>query len=219
MDLATIAKKPNSSRQPQRQNSKFKHLMLLHWMMAGLLVGLYLTGVYVAYPPQANFIKWLSPFLHQSVGMLFLFMLIARIFLLLRVIGSKYSRRLPNVTPDWLKTVSLHTFLYFFMLIAPISGFFLRNFSGVDTTFFGISVPPIFAANSYWIELARSSHFWASYIFLVFIGLHMLVHWKLVRSRLRKFLPISPNVRLQHKVAATTTEPTAESLTQPDSKH
>ncbi|MCY7276518.1 MAG: cytochrome b/b6 domain-containing protein [Phormidesmis sp. CAN_BIN44] len=218
MDLATIAKQPNSTEKPQRQNSKFKHLMLLHWIMAGLMILLYLTGVCVAHPSQANFIQWLSPFLHQSVGTLFLFLLVARIFLLLRVVGSKYSRRLPNVTPNWLKTVSLHTILYFFMLIAPISGFFLRNFSGVNTTFFGISVPPIFAANSDWIELARSSHFWASYIFLVFIGLHILAHWRLVRSRLRRFFPVSKKAYLPDEIAAITTKPVAEPLAQNNSR-
>lgn len=185
MGLAMIAKKP------KRQNSKLKNLMFVHWMMASLLTLLYITGLYVVHPPQADFLMWLSAFVHQSVGTLFLILLIARIFLLLRVVGSKYSKRLPNVTPDWLKTVALHTILYFFMLIAPVSGFFLRNFRGVDTTFLGISVPPVFAVNSYWVDLARNSHFWASYIFLAFIVLHMLVHWKVVRSCLRRFFPVS----------------------------
>jgi len=217
MGLATIAKKPNSTEKPQRQNSKFKHLMLLHWTMASLLMLLYLTGVYVAHPPQVNFIKWLSPFLHQSVGTLFLFMLIARILLLLRVIGSKYSRRLPNVNFHWLKVAVLHTVLYFFMLVVPVSGFFLRNFSGVETTCFGISVPPVFAVNGYWANLARSSHFWASYVFLVFIGLHMLAHWKFVRSRLRRFFPVSQKTYLPDEIAAITTKPVAEPLAQKNS--
>ncbi len=192
MGLATITKKPDSTEKPKRQNSKFKHLMLLHWVMASLLMLLYLTGVYVAHPPQAHSVKWLSPFLHQSVGKLFLLLLVARIVLLLRVVRSKYFRRLPNVTPNWLKTVTLHTILYFFMLIVPVSGFLLLNFKGVSTTFFGISVPLVFAANSGWVGLARNSHFWTSYIFLAFISLHMLVHWKVLRSHFRRLFPVSP---------------------------
>ena len=38
MGLATITKKPDSTEKPKRQNSKFKHLMLLHWAMASLLM-------------------------------------------------------------------------------------------------------------------------------------------------------------------------------------
>jgi cytochrome b561 len=186
MGSEAIAKKPNSTRKPQRQTNKFKHLMLLHWVMAILLLLLYFTGLYVARPPQADFIQWLSPLLHQSIGTLFLLLLVARIFLLLRVVGSKYLRRLPTVTSNWLKRTALHTALYFFMLIVPVSGFFLRNYRGVDTTFFGISVPPVFAANAYWADLAKDYHFWTSYLFLVFIGLHLLAHWKFMRSHLRR---------------------------------
>lgn len=200
MGLVLIAQQQSSTEKSKRQNSKFKHLMLLHWLMTGLLMLLYLTGIYVAYPPQANFIKWLSPFLHQSIGTLFLLMLLARIFLLLRVVRSKYSRRLPNVTSAWLKTMVLHTALYFFMLIAPASGFFLRNFRGVDTTFFGISIPPVFVANSAWVAVARSFHFWASYIFLAFISLHILVHWKVLRSHLKKFVRVFQNASLQNGI-------------------
>lgn len=218
MILSTIANRLSSTEKPKRQNSKFKQLMLLHWMMAGLIILLYLTGIYVARPPQINFVKWLSPFLHQSVGTLFLLMLMARIFLLLRVVSSKYSRRLPNVTSDWLRTIALHTVLYFFMLILPISGFFLRNLKGVDTTFFGISVPPVLAMNGYWANLARNSHFWASYIFLAFIVLHMCVHWKMARSHLRRLFPIFQNTRLRNEVAATTTKPTDEPLAQNSSR-
>ena len=78
------------------------------------------------------------------------------------------------------------------MLIVPVSGFLLRNFKGVSTTFFGISVPPVFAANSGWVALVRNSHFWTSYIFLAFISLHMLVHWRVLRSHLKRFFPVSP---------------------------
>lgn len=212
MGLATIAKKLNSLEKSQRQNSKFKQLMALHWAMASLLMLLYLTGLYVAHPSQVNFIKWLSPFLHQSVGILFLLLLMVRIFLLLRVVGSKYSRRLPNVTAAWLKTVTLHMVLYFFMLIVPVSGFFLRNFRGMDTTYFGISVPSVFAANRDWAAIAKSTHFWASYIFLAFIGLHVLAHWKFVRSYLRRLLLIFQKPCLLDKAVAKTTKPHTEPL-------
>jgi cytochrome b561 len=118
--------------------------------------------------------------------MLFLMLLIARIFLLLRLVGPKYSRRSPNITSNWLQAIILHSSLYFFMLVAPVSGFFLRNFIGLDITFFGIYVPPAFTANENWVELTRSSHFWSSYLFLTFIFLHVLAYWKIVWINLRK---------------------------------
>ncbi|MBM0741231.1 cytochrome b/b6 domain-containing protein [Phormidium sp. CLA17] len=160
--------------------------MLLHWVMAAFVLSLYITGVFVARPLQAHFLVQLIPFLHQSFGILFLMLLIARIFLLLRVVSSKYLRRLPKITPAWLQTTILHSSLYFFMLVAPVSGFLLRNFVGVNTTFFGIHIPPVFALNQNWIELTRSSHFWSSYIFLAFILLHVLTHWRLIWKHAKK---------------------------------
>ncbi len=171
---------------PKRQNAAFKHIMILHWIMAAFTLLLYVTGVLVAHPHQSHLLIWLIPSLHQSFGMLVVLLLIARIFLLLRLFSYRYSKRSPKVTFRWLQTIILHGSLYFFMLIAPVSGFFLRNLIGLDTTFFGIPVPSVFAPNETWGELARSSHFWLSYVFLAFIFLHILGHWKMIWINARK---------------------------------
>lgn len=171
---------------PKRQNAALKHLMVLHWIMVVLILLLYVTGVLVAHPPQTSFLAWLISWLHQSLGMLSLMLLIARIFLLLRLVRHRYLRRSPKFTSNWLRTIILNSSLYFFMLVAPVSGFFLRNFLGLDTTLFGIQMPSIFASNENWVELAKSSHFWSSYIFLAFIFLHILTYWKIVWITVRK---------------------------------
>lgn len=175
MTLTTTTEKP------KRQNAAFKHLMALHWIMAAFILSLYVTGVFVTRPPQVSFLAGLIPFLHQSLGMLVLMLLIARILLLLRLIGHRYLRRSPKVTLSWLQTTVLHSSLYFFMLLVPVSGFVLRNFIGLDTTLFGIYVPPIFGSDEAWAGLARSSHFWLSYVFLAFILLHIVSKWKYVK--------------------------------------
>lgn len=176
-----------ATEKPKHQNSAFKHLMSLHWIMAAFIFSLYVTGVFVVHRlPLLS--AWLIPYLHQSLGMLSLLLLIARIFLLLRLVGQKYLKRSPQVNVNWLQATMLHSSLYFFMLVAPVSGFLLRNFVGLNTTFFGIHVPPVFAFNAAWIAIARSSHFWSSYIFLAFIVLHILAHWKTVRRSMNKGL-------------------------------
>lgn len=180
MDVTTAIEKP------KRQNAALKHLMVLHWIMVVLIFLLYFTGVFVAHPPQASCLAWLTSWLHQSLGMLSLMLLIARIFLLLRLVRHRYLRRSPKFTSNWLRTIILHSSLYFFMLIAPVSGFFLRNFLGLDTTLFGIQMPSIFASHDNWVELAKSLHFWSSYIFLAFIFLRILAYWKIVWITVRK---------------------------------
>lgn len=171
---------------PERKNAAFKHLMFMHWVMAACFLMLYVTGVFVPRLPQNPILAGLIPFLHQSLGTLAMLLLIARIFLLIRVVGPKYSRCLPKATPVWWQTFVLKFILYVFMLIAPISGFFLRDLQGIDTTCFGILMPPLFGENEPFVELARSSHFWSSYLFLSFIILHVLAQWKVIRSYWRR---------------------------------
>lgn len=158
----------------------------MHWVMATCFFLLYVTGVFIPRLPRNPILAWLIPLLHQSLGMLAMLLLIARTLLLLRLFGRQYSRRLPKVTPVWLQTFVLKSILYVFMLTTPISGFFLRNLKGIDTTCFGILVPSFFAENKQFVELARSSHFWSSYLFLLFIILHVLAQWKVIRSYWRR---------------------------------
>jgi len=124
-----------ATRKPQRQNAAFKHLMVLHWIIAAFIFSLYITGIFVAHPSQTPLLDRLIPWLHQSFGMLVLILLIARIFLLLRLVRHRYLRRSPQITFHWLQMTVLHSSLYILMLIAPVSGFLLRNFIGLNTTF------------------------------------------------------------------------------------
>lgn len=186
MEIGGIGKRPISTPKPKRYNSKFKRLMWIHWAMASAVILLYITGICVARLAPAHFLMWLSPFLHQSFGMLFLLLLVARIGTLLQVVSSAYAKRLPKVGYDWVKAASLRASLYFLMLVAPVSGLCLRNFMGADTTFFGIHVAPIFGLNSDAVELARSTHFWISYLLLAAILLHVLAHGKVMRSHWRR---------------------------------
>ena len=166
---------------PRRKNAAFRQLMFLHWIMAPCFLLLYGTGVIVPRLPKQATVAAMIPFLHQSFGILVIILLIARIFLLLRLIRHKYSR-LPKITLLWLKKLVLNIALYLFMLLVPISGLLFRNLEGIDTTFFGIFVPSFFSKDERLVELARNVHFWASYLFLSFIILHLLAQQNFIRT-------------------------------------
>lgn len=172
-----------------RRTTAFKQLMSLHWLMAGCFLLVYLSGAIVARLQEGPFFsgpKGPLSFFHQSFGTLVMGLLVARICLLLRVFGSEYSRRLPKTRPAWIRTFVLHTVLYCFMLVAPISGFFLSNSYGSHVFFFGVVLPPMFPESKGVVELARSSHFWLSYALLAFILLHIFAQRKVVRSIWRR---------------------------------
>lgn len=187
----------------RRTTSAFKQLMSLHWMMAACFLLVYITGAIVARFQTGAFYsgpKGLLSFLHQSIGVLVMMLLISRIFLLIRVVWNKYSRRLPTPTRRWILKFTLHTILYGFMLVAPVTGFFIANSYGSHVPFFGLAtVTPIFAKNEAVVETARSLHFWLSYLFLACIILHILAHWNIIRSGWRRIQSTMSKMWFHHK--------------------
>ncbi|TAF12303.1 MAG: cytochrome b [Nostocales cyanobacterium] len=171
-----------------RQNSAFKHLMSIHWWMSiGYLI-LFVTGTSMARLPREVFIRPSLYDFHKSIGALTMAVLTWRILVLLRVWWRKYTKKFPKFTPQWFQTVALHTSLYIFMWVVPITGFLLSNsFKSNNVKFFGILLPDIFPQNSAMVEIGRSLHFWLAYTFLAFIILHSIQQKKVVLSLWRRF--------------------------------
>ncbi|WP_373543020.1 cytochrome b [Chamaesiphon sp.] len=186
-----------------RTTSIFKQLMSLHWMMAACFLLVYITGAIVARLQTGAVYsgpKGLLSVFHQSIGVLVMMLLIARILLLIRVVWRKYSRRLPTLTFPWILQFTLHAILYGLMLVAPVTGLLIANSYGSQVPFFGLAtVTPIFAKNEAVVETARSLHFWFSYLFLACIMLHILAHWHIVRRSWRQIQATMPKVWFHHK--------------------
>jgi len=126
---------------------------------------------------------------HKSIGTLVMALLTWRILILLRVWWRKYTKRPPKFTPEWFKTVTLHTSLYVFMWAVPITGFLLSNsYKSNNVKFFGLPLPDIFPQNSAMVDLGRNLHFWLAYTFLAFIILHIVLQWKVAKAMWRRFL-------------------------------
>ncbi|MBW4670877.1 MAG: cytochrome b [Cyanomargarita calcarea GSE-NOS-MK-12-04C] len=170
-----------------RLNSAFKALMSVHWWMAACYLMLFVTGPLMAQlSREVSFRSSLYDF-HKSIGVLTMALLTWRILVLLRVWWRKYTKRIPKLTSEWWKTFGLHTSLYIFMWGVPVSGFFFSNsYQSNNIKFFGLILPDLFPQNSARVDLGRSVHFWLSYTFLVFILLHSLTYWKVIRANWRR---------------------------------
>ncbi|MGB3240528.1 MAG: cytochrome b/b6 domain-containing protein [Geitlerinemataceae cyanobacterium] len=172
-----------------RLNSAFKHLMSLHWVMSVGYLVLFTTGPVMARLPREVVIRNPLYDFHKSMGALVLGLLTWRILVLLRVWWRKYIKRMPKRTKKWYQAVALHTTLYVFMWVVPVTGFFFSNsFKSNNVHLFGILLPDLFPQNSELVNLGRNLHFWFSYTFLCVIILHMLVQRKVVRSLWRRFV-------------------------------
>jgi cytochrome b561 len=162
--------------------------MSVHWLMAGCYLVLFTVGTFMAQLPRE--VPFRSPLydFHKSIGILTIGLLTARILILLRVWWRKYTRRLPEFTPKWFRWAALHTLLYTFMIVVPVSGvFFSNSFRSNNVKFFGLLLPDLFPQNSALVELGRSLHFWLSYTFLAFILLHILEQRKVLQALWRRF--------------------------------
>jgi len=161
--------------------------MSVHWWMAALYIVLFAGGTLMSQlPKEVGFRGQLYDF-HKSIGVLTMALLTWRILVLLRVWWRKYTQRWPKFTPQWFQTVALHSSLYLFMWVVPVTGYFLSNsFRAGNVKFFGLLLPDVFPQSSSAAELGRSLHFWLSYTFLAFVVLHTIAQWKVVRANWRR---------------------------------
>ncbi len=176
----------------RRKANAFQNLMSIHWLMAFCFLILFTVGIPMVRLPEDIALREFAYATHKSVGVLILGLLVARIFLLLRVSWKKYSKRLPKMTFAWAKVFALHSALYIFMLALPLSGLFLSNsYQSGGVPFFWMTAPDVFPENAAVVELARSLHFWLAYMFAAFIVLHIWQQKRVVRAywrRTRAFL-------------------------------
>lgn len=176
-------------RQKGKKKTTAQRLWSLHWIMTAFYLLLFVGGAYMTdLPREVSYRGSLYDF-HKTLGVIVMSLLLARIFVLLRVLQHKYRRRQPKRTNDWWQTFALHSALYCFMLLVPLSGYFYSNSSGYDVTIVGtnIALPRLFAENKTLAEIGGSSHFWLSYTFLAFIILHTVAQKKYLRATLRRF--------------------------------
>ena len=174
-----------------KQKSAVGRLWFLHWLMTFFYLLLFIGGKYMAGLPE--FLSYRETIFdsHKTLGLVVMSLLLGRIYLLLWVVLNKYRRHQPKYKQGPLKTVALHTILYFFMLLVPLSGYFDSNIGAHDIRIFGtgIVLPPLFPANEEWevSGFGDSVHFWISYTFLVFILLHGFDQKKYLRAQLGRF--------------------------------
>ncbi|QFZ93215.2 cytochrome b [Synechococcus elongatus] len=185
---------PNATQAPptvlpkRRVNNAFRNLMSLHWWMAWAYLVLFVGGSIMAQlPREVSFRSSLYDF-HKSIGILTIGLLLGRVLLLLRVWWRKYSRQFPQASAHWWRRLLLHSSLYGFMIVVPVTGILLSNsFRSNNVKFFGIVIPDIFPQNAAMVEVGRSLHFWLAYSFLMFVVVHTIDQWKVVRAIVRRW--------------------------------
>ena len=142
--------------------------ILLHWVMAILLIGLLVLGLYmVAVPISLEKLKlygW-----HKEYGMLALMLVMIR--MVWRVANIIPSLSLPLWEIIAARTV--HWAFYGFMFAMPITGWIITSAAGLPVSFFGLFVfPNLVSPHPDLMQLFQEIHEWLGYGLIATIVLH-----------------------------------------------
>ncbi|HPQ97598.1 MAG TPA: cytochrome b [Thiolinea sp.] len=147
--------------------------ILLHWVMAILLIGLYFVGDYMVGLSYYDRLYHTLPALHKAIGVLRGFLLLFR---LLWLLVQPQPGQPPGGTPLLNRLATLgHVALYALMFIMIISGYLISTAKGKGIDIFGLfELPALLASDAGRGELAGKIHAWAGTAFILLVGLHAL---------------------------------------------
>ncbi|MBW4698872.1 MAG: cytochrome b/b6 domain-containing protein [Aphanocapsa lilacina HA4352-LM1] len=146
-------------------------LWVVHWVMAISFVILFATGMIMTELPREVAYRPSLYSFHKSMGVLILFLVGARILVMIRSLA-------PARPKNWLPVAGLHTALYTFMVVVPLSGYFYSNTAGREVAVFGVPMPTLFGENKAFAEVAGEAHGWIAYLFASLIAVHLLAQRK-----------------------------------------
>lgn len=142
----------------------------LHWIMFVLFAIVFVLGFVMVEFKDSE--PWAMYDFHKSTGVLLFGLVIIRLL-------ARWMTDVPpkpaemSATNHRISTSVIHL-MYLLMIILPITGYALSNVAGYQVNFYGLDLPQIFPKNEGWEGITHELHEYGAYVFLGFIGLHLL---------------------------------------------
>lgn len=142
--------------------------ILFHWIMAILIIGLLIMGIYMVELPislqKLKLYGW-----HKEYGLLALALVIVR--LCWRIINISPELSLPRY--EIIAARLVHWAFYGFMFAMPITGWLITSAAGLPASFFGLfTLPNLIAPDEEQRQFYELVHEWLGYGLIVTILLH-----------------------------------------------
>lgn len=157
--------------------------ILLHWIMAVALIGLYFVGDYMVGLTYYDQLYHTLPSWHKAIGVIVGILLVFRVVWVYSQPKPDHSTKVPSILHTLAKLG--HLALYLLMTIMVISGYLISTAKGKGIDIFGwFEVPAFLAANAQRGELAGDVHEIAATVFVVMVGIHIVAallhqfYWK-----------------------------------------
>ncbi len=146
----------------------------LHWIMAILIIGLLILGLYMTNLPigllKLKLYGW-----HKEYGLLVLALVIIR--LMWRFINITPMLSLPSW--EIIAARCTHWSFYLLMFALPVSGWMLSSAAGLPISFFGLfTLPDLVSANENLRMTMQLIHMWLAYAMIALLCLHIAASLK-----------------------------------------
>lgn len=146
--------------------------IVLHWLMALLIIGLFILGVYMVELDYYD--KWYNaaPWWHKAVGMVVFFLLVFR---LIWVFFNAHPLPLSSYQRWEIMAAKItHIGFYLLLLVVCVSGYFITTAKGKSIDLFGwFDIPALTTINGETAEVTGEIHEIAAYIMAVLFVLHV----------------------------------------------
>lgn len=145
--------------------------MTFHWVMALLVIGMIVIGLYaVSLPIGLQKLRLYGR--HKEFGILILMLVTLRL-------GWRFGNKVP-VLPSFMARYEkfaahgMHYMLYAMLIFMPLTGWMISSAAGLQVSFFGLFLlPDLVQPDKQLQALFVTTHHWLGYTLMVLIVLHV----------------------------------------------
>lgn len=166
-------------------------VITLHWLMALLILGAYVTIELREYYPRGSVTRESLKTFHYMIGLSVLVLLAVRVY-------ARFSSHFPPIIPHpaaWqaLAARGVHLALLALMLVLPISGWIILSAEADPIPFWGLELPPLVAPDALFADSVEEVHETIGELGYYLIGLHTVAalfhHYFVKDNTLSRMLP------------------------------
>ncbi|VAW42402.1 Cytochrome B561 [hydrothermal vent metagenome] len=151
--------------------------ILIHWIMAVIVIGLFVLGTYMMSLDYYDPFYHTGPWWHKGFGLLVAFLLIPRI--VWRIINPKVQPIVNHKTYEIKLALIMQYVLYLLIIVCCISGYMISTAEDAGISFFGaFEVPALISKGKSQADLAGQIHYYSTLALIILASLHMLAALK-----------------------------------------
>lgn len=149
-----------------------KTAVILHWLMAMIIIGLWLSGLIIDDLPKSPLriaaISW-----HKWIGLTIITLWTIRVLWKIKHPAPPLEKPMPAPLHQLMKWT--HLSLYMLMVLVPICGWLMSSAKGYTVNFFGLfELPDLVSQDKELGHLLKELHELGAHSLLFLVGIHVL---------------------------------------------